>query len=328
MLDYTREKIRQILWDTNHHLAVFPRESKKRILIVQDEGLGNSILTTPMIQALAALQPAWQIDVLVNRSKGSDLVFNNWKLVNKIWDKTEFISLRKNMYYYIVLECHPRHDLPQNIKYRRRQRIAIYPRSGIDYHWLFKKHEVEYLLDMARGLGYEGSRPPLRKLIGDSNYMFSFSPNMVAIGIGYYKGLRADGRDWSDRHWGNESFLQLCQTLQQSGFRPVLVGDARDHEKDGRSLTACGIESICGKLSLSQVIDFLSHCYAFIGNDTGLMHMAASVEIPTIGLFVHTSSIKSRPLGTHCIAMGGIHGEQHYAISVEDVMAAFKKLTG
>jgi ADP-heptose:LPS heptosyltransferase len=323
MFLYTREIIRQRIWDASHHLAVFPPTSRKRLLVVQEEGLGNSILTTPLIQALATLRPAYSIEVLVNRSKGADLVFKDWELVHKVWDREEMISFGENLHYQTVLECHPRHELPSNIKYQHRMRIGVHPQPGMDYHWLFKKHEAEYLLDLARELGYQGPRPALRKLAGDPKYSFSFSANMVALGIGYYKGLRADGRDWSDRHWGTDRFLELSQALQKKGLRPILVGDAKDFEKDGHFLAEQGIESICGKLSLPQVIDFLSHCCAFIGNDTGLMHVAASVDIPVVGIFVTTNSIKSYPLGKRCIAMGGDMGEQVYGISAEDVLLTF-----
>lgn len=328
MLEYTREILRQTLWDAAHHVSIFPQESRNRILVVQEEGLGNSILTTPLIQALAALEPSCQIEALVNRSKGADLVFGQWELIHKIWNRDELAALGRNIHYRTVLECHPRHDLPKNIKYQQRKRIAINPQPGVDYHWLFEKHEAEYLLDMARGLGYHGERPPLRKLSGNANYEFPLSENMVAVGIGYYKGLRADGKDWSDRHWGNENFLALCGQLKALGFRPVLVGDQKDFDRDGKELAEQGIESICGKLSLPQVMHFISRCRAFVGNDTGLMHVAAALEIPTLGIFVHTNSVKSYPLGKQSLAIGGDAGAKQYDISADEALIYFKRLTG
>jgi hypothetical protein len=246
--------------------------------------------------------------------------------VNRVWDRTEFLGRRQATYYADVLECHPRHDLPSCIKYRRRHRIAIRPGEGVDYHWLFEKHEADYLVDLARELGFCGERPPIRKLIGDSGHGLTVAPNTIAIGIGYYKGLRADGRDWSDRHWGNANFIELCKRLKTLGYCPVLVGDQKDWERDGHLLGAQGIKSICGKLTLPQVVDFLSKCQAFIGNDTGLMHVAASVDIPTIGIFVNTNSVKSYPLGTRCVALGGERGPMAYTIGVRTVLDTLEKM--
>jgi hypothetical protein len=327
MFVYTREKIHQLLWDARHHLAIFPRESKNRILVVQEEGLGNAVLTTPLIQALATLEPKRSLDVLVARAKGTGLVFENWSLINKVWDRMEFDAKQESVLYNTVLDCHPRHELPRNIKYQNRLRICIHTQPGLDYHWNFSKHESEYLLDLARRMGFKGVRPGLRKLTGDPHYVFDFSNNMVAIGIGYYKGLRADGRDWSDRHWGNENFLELCGKLRTLGFRPILVGDQKDFEHNGAWLAQRGIESICGKLSLPQVVDFIGHCRAFIGNDTGLMHVAAAQGIAVIGIFVSTNSIKSYPMGSQAVALGGDQGRKYYKITVEQVFKTFGSMT-
>jgi len=328
VLEYTREKIRQILWDANHRLAIFPKDSKNRILVIQEEGLGNAILTTPLIQALATLDPPKSIDALVNRARGTDLVFENWSLINKVWDRTELASRTELLYCHTVLECHPRHELPSNVKYQRRLRISIRIQSGLDYHWHFAKHESEYLLDLARQLGYIGARPPLRRPPGASNYDFSFSDNMIAIGIGYAKTLRADGRDWRDRHWGTENFLELCLKLKSLGFRPILVGDQKDFDRDGVPLAQQGVESVCGKLSLAQIIDFIGRCRAFIGNDTGLMHVAATTGVPTIGIFVNTNSVKSYPLGNQCIALGGNHGPKTYKIKPQQVLSSLNSFIG
>jgi hypothetical protein len=312
MFDYTREKVRQLLWDAQHRLGYWDH---------------HSVLTTPLVQALAVLDPPRTIDLLVNKQKGADIVFSGWDPVNKVWDRAELQARHTPVYYGDVLECHPRHDLPLCVKYRRRLRIAIRPTPGLDYHWLFEKHEAEYLLDLARALGYVGARPPIRKLVGNAGHGLVVPPQTIAIGIGYYKGLRADGRDWSDRHWGNANFLELCRRLEAQGHRPVLVGDQKDFERDGHFLADAGVESICGKLTLSQFVDYLGKCRAYIGNDSGLMHIAASVGIPTVGIFVSTNSVKSYPLGAWCVALGGDQGPRRYEISVSRVLQALKDVT-
>lgn len=323
MFSYTREKTRQFVWDTMHRIAIFPKESSNNILVVQEEGIGNSILTTPLIQALATLTPARKIDVLIDYNKGTDVVFSNWNLINQVWDMNKLKERTDRLFYSHVLECHPRHYIPHCIKYHKRYRIGINQEDGLDYHWCFNKHESDYLLDLARNIGYKGTRPEIRKLVGDKNHGLTIQPNTVAIGIGYSKGKRPDGRDWSDRHWGNENFTKLCTRLVEHKFHPVLVGDIKDFNHDGHILYEAGIDSICGKLSLPQIVDYISKCYAYIGNDTGLMHIAASVNIFTIGIFVTTNSIKSYPLCPRCIAIGGDRGKRFYDIDVDQIWDVF-----
>lgn len=321
MLEYTRKKIRQNCYDTRHLIGYRPKKGHNRVLIVQMEGIGNAILTTPLIKALKSMNKGFDIDVLLNRKRGSTIAFENWFFVTRILDINDLQG--RNGHYQYVFECHPRKDLPLNIKYSKRYRISVKPKPDLEYHWWFEKHESEYLLDMARKIGFTGKSPRVRKLAGYSNHTINVDVNTVAIGIGYFKGKRPDGRDWRDRHWGNEHFKTLCDLLKKNTFKPVLVGDVKDNQADGQVLESYGVENICGKISLEQLVGYLSDCAGFIGNDTGLMHVAASLNIPTIGLFVHTNSIKSYPLGDNTLAIGGDCGDMIYKIEPADVFKKF-----
>ncbi len=54
-----------------------------------------------------------------------------------------------------------------------------------------------------------------------------------------------------------------------------------------------------GELHLRRVASLLAACRAFVGNDTGLMHMAAALDTPVVGIFGPTSpSIYLPPGGT------------------------------
>ena len=47
----------------------------------------------------------------------------------------------------------------------------------------------------------------------------------------------------------------------------------------------------------------MKKCDMFIGNDSGLMHLAASAMIPTVGLFGPSDSIKYSPWGNKTLAI-------------------------
>jgi len=323
MLEYSKTIILNYLREAGHYLSAGNIFNNHRALIVQQWGLGNSILTTPMVIALSRTGKFSKIDVLVNKRKSTDLVFKNWELIDHIYDVDELSGIGKNIYYDYLLECHPGKILPKNVKYRHRIKIPVKTGYAIEYYWDFKEHEADYLMKMARKLGYVGERPSIRKIAGDKNCPINIENNTVAIGIGYIKGF---GTDCPDRHWGNDNFRKLCNKLSEMGFIPVLIGDSKDQEVDGKHIESSGIKSICGKPSLPQLVHFISECVAYVGNDSGLMHLAASQNIPTIGIFVSSNSIKSHPLCDRCAAIGGDKGRKYYNISVDQVISEFKKI--
>jgi hypothetical protein len=52
------------------------------------------------------------------------------------------------------------------------------------------------------------------------------------------------------------------------------------------------------------------------------------LDIPTLGIFVHTNSVKSYPLGKNCLALGGDAGVKQYEISADEALICFKSLIG
>jgi len=54
---------------------------------------------------------------------------------------------------------------------------------------------------------------------------------------------------------------------------------------------------LAGRLDLLTAVAVLRRCALFIGNDTGLMHMAAAAGTPTLGLFGPSPSEQYAPWG-------------------------------
>ena len=61
--------------------------------------------------------------------------------------------------------------------------------------------------------------------------------------------------------------------------------------------------NIAGKTSLTQLASILQICQLFIGNDSGPMHLAAAVGIPTIGLYGPGDPGRFGPVGVQCQAI-------------------------
>jgi heptosyltransferase-2 len=55
--------------------------------------------------------------------------------------------------------------------------------------------------------------------------------------------------------------------------------------------------NLVGSLTLRQSIAILSRCQLFIGNDSGLMHIAAALAVPLVAIFGPTEPGKTSPLG-------------------------------
>ena len=103
--------------------------------------------------------------------------------------------------------------------------------------------------------------------------------------------------------WPAERFVALFQALAAGplpGARAVVFGgpDARERPLAAPVLAALpDAIDLCGALSLPEAAAALARCELFVGNDSGLMHLAAAAGTPTLGLFGPTPSHEYSPAG-------------------------------
>jgi len=78
---------------------------------------------------------------------------------------------------------------------------------------------------------------------------------------------------------------------------------------------------LCGALSLPEAAACLARAALFVGNDSGLMHLAAAAGAPTLGLFGPTPAEEYGPAG-RSTAVAMARGAAMTDLSVDDAFAA------
>jgi heptosyltransferase-3 len=111
--------------------------------------------------------------------------------------------------------------------------------------------------------------------------------------------------NWGGKQWPAASFSQLVERLTRSGARfdgadVAILGSARERPAaepvirdvaEGRRIDLVGTEE------LLTLYACLERCALYIGNDSGLMHLAAASGAPTLGLFGPSREIHYAPRG-------------------------------
>jgi ADP-heptose:LPS heptosyltransferase len=76
-------------------------------------------------------------------------------------------------------------------------------------------------------------------------------------------------------------------------------GEAAMGEELEARLQGVKHRNFVGKTSLSQLIQNLKQCRLLLTNDTGTMHLAAALGVPTVSIFGSTEPVLTGPLGPH-----------------------------
>lgn len=96
--------------------------------------------------------------------------------------------------------------------------------------------------------------------------------------------------------WPMERFREAIERLGAAGLGVVLVGAPSDAGAVAGLARIEGVVDLVGRTSLRQLGAVLSLCDAFVGNDSGAMHVAAAVGTPVVAIFGSTDPRKTGPL--------------------------------
>lgn len=117
--------------------------------------------------------------------------------------------------------------------------------------------------------------------------------------------LHATSRD--DKLWDEQNWIALGKHLREVSLCAILPwGNEGERIRAERLCTAIP-EAICSpRLNLNEAAALLGKARAVVGVDTGLSHLAAALDVPTIGIYTATDpGLTGLYAGTRAVNLGG-----------------------
>jgi len=160
------------------------------------------------------------------------------------------------------------------------------------------QHEVQNFLDVLRADGVAVSDDYL-ELWPTSEEDAVAAQLLADAGISAAKEIVALHPFASNPHrgWPFEDFAALSALLRAQGLVTVVLGAPGDRNafESVRNLFGRETVDLVGKCKLRVTIALLKRCALFVGNDSGIMHLAAAANIPMVALFGPQSPVKFGP---------------------------------
>jgi len=131
------------------------------------------------------------------------------------------------------------------------------------------------------------------------------------------------------KRWPASNFAQVANAYLKKDWQVILLGSENDVSV-GKEITESvnknlNFFNLIGKTKLEDVVDLLASSQLVLTNDSGLMHIAASVQVPLLALFGPTSPNFTPPLspkakiirkakGYTKIRQGSLEGGYHQSL--------------
>ena len=162
-------------------------------------------------------------------------------------------------------------------------------------------HIVERYLDVARALGCRVGEVRFPVSVSDRDRM---AADTLLAREGVQEGRPfvafAVGANWPNKRWPVEHFAALADRLYHAHYVPVLVGGGRlDATLAEDILCASEIPpvNLVGRTNLKQLAHVFTRAALVLGGDTGPVHLAAGLRVPTVMLMGPTDANRNGPYG-------------------------------
>lgn len=102
------------------------------------------------------------------------------------------------------------------------------------------------------------------------------------------------------KEWPAAKYAELIANLaRRFGAECVMIGAPAERARCLQVLRLSGEEPLiaAGETGVGELIALLSLCQGFAGNDSGAMHLAGALGIPTVAVFGSTNPARTGPLG-------------------------------
>jgi ADP-heptose:LPS heptosyltransferase len=247
-------------------------------LLDENPGARATVVCGPVAAPLFAALPAAERVIAMQKRRWSRHWFDLWgATVGYLWDVV--VDLRASALAYLV---------------PARQRFVLRKDDS-------RRHRL-FLL--AETLGWSEPAPPRLWLAAAHRdagaRLLPAGAPIVALG---------PTANWPGKEWPLERFVDLAQRLTATSdlgnARFAVFGgpDARERTTAvalTARLPAERTVDLAGRIDLPTVAACLARCALYVGNDSGLMHLAAAAATPTLGMFGPSDEALYAPWGDHC----------------------------
>lgn len=168
-----------------------------------------------------------------------------------------------------------------------------------------KGHQIDYYLNLIKGLGFPG-RWRLPFLTISAEELRNAQERLESFGIKNVEnlvGINPGASFGPAKQWSAERFGQLSLLIgKKLGAQIIILGSEGDKETARQVKTLAGdlCTDLTGRTKLAEAMAIIKKLRLFITNDSGLMHIAAALNIPTVAIFGSTSPEYTGPQGDHC----------------------------
>jgi heptosyltransferase-2 len=302
-------------------------DSAKNILIRSTNWIGDAIMTLPAVQAVKSTFPRARMTVLAKpwvaeifrlcRDIDEVILFQSPGIHSGAAGKLRLARELKSHNFDAAILLQNAIEaaiitwlagIPGRGGYNSDARGFLLTHSVKRTQAIRKVHQIHYYLEMVKALGCRPGEAVVRLHPGDE-YRALAEKMFARQGIrseGFIVGLAPGATYGPAKRWLPERFAAVSDRLIEDASAQVILFGSREDRKVADLVaqhTRHRLFNIAGITNLTEAIAVIAGCGLFISNDSGLMHIAGALNVPTVAVFGSTNPVTTSPIGDRSIVI-------------------------
>ncbi len=281
------------------------RPAPASVLVLRFSAVGDVVLTSPAIEALAKAWPKTRI-VFAVKERLAHLVQHN-PYVHEVFALREgegplsYVRRLRQLKVDSVLDLHNkmrskilRALLPgaplRAVWHKRDFRDTLPVKLALRPYRASMLFADRYHAAVEHLVGEKLPRGELRCWLGPDDRRLA-DDALRKAGVDLQKPLLglSPGANWATKRWPADRFAELARRALAMGVQVAVQGSESERPLAQEIAQAApGAVDLAGQLDLRALGGFIARCTAFAANDSGPMHMARGLGVPTLAFFGST----------------------------------------
>lgn len=296
-----------------------PLEVRRKVVVRGVNWVGDSVIATPALRRLRRAFKDSHITLIVRPWCAA--IYEHSPDIDDLWvhddsttkgllqtaarmrkEKFDFgIALNNSFRSALLLTLG---QVKRRVGYARSKRSLLLTKALPLDKKLLEDHEVYYYLNLVNWLSDEKPDAPQLVLVPGDREWQEASAILKERGVQggrMWIGIAPGAINSEAKLWLPERFAALADRFHNEAKAEVmLLGSASEKKVLDKveSLCKTPVCNLAGVMNLGQTIALMSRLHAFVGNDSGAMHMAAGLGVPTVAIFGPTNWKTTAPFST------------------------------
>ncbi|MCC6503226.1 MAG: lipopolysaccharide heptosyltransferase II [Deltaproteobacteria bacterium] len=297
----------------------------KKILVRAPNWIGDAVMSLPALEALKSLYPSADIYLLAKsrvvpvfennpaisgfitveggRHKG---FFGALRLSGELRERDfDLAVLFQNAFGAALVAFLS--GVKERVGYARDMRSGLLTKAVPVSAEIKKKHQVFYYLNIIKALGAKVPEAPVPKIYISDREKAAAKAFLEREGLSGKPvfGAAPGAAFGPAKRWPSERFASVLKGLvdEYKGCALVFGGPDDKEACSGVKAALPSVTDLSGRITLRESIALVALTRVFITNDSGPMHLAAAIGVPTVGIFGSTEDSLTGPVGRKAVSV-------------------------